>query len=120
MSAGLWGNVDHTLEWGIEVFLAKGYRSGPILDEWRIMSEIQEFLLNQEDYIPEFVEVLSCLPVSLHHVDEVIGSGVAAQGDVSVVDLVLGQDALHCVTVQLTLWTLEKEQEHQRKLIEIK
>ena len=57
--------------------------------------------------------MLSCLPVSLHHVDEVISRGVTAQGDVSVVDLVLGQDALHCVTVQLTLWTLEKEQERK-------
>lgn len=62
----------------------------------------------------EFVEVLSCLPVSLHHVNEVISRGVTAQGDVSVVDLVLGQDALHCVTVQLTLWTLERRRETGR------
>ena len=50
---------------------------------------------------------VSCLPVALHDVDEVVGGAVSTQGDVGVVDLVLGQDALHRFTVQLTLSTLD-------------
>lgn len=46
------------------------------------------------------------VPVPLHHVDQVVGGGVAAQGDVRVVDFVLCQDALHCLSIQLTLRTL--------------
>lgn len=47
-----------------------------------------------------------CLPVSLHHVDEVIGRAVTAEGDVCIVDFVLSQDALHCLQVQFTLGAL--------------
>lgn len=47
-------------------------------------------------------------PVSLHDVDEVVRCGVAAQRDVSVVDLVLREDALHSLQVQLTLDALRE------------
>ena len=51
--------------------------------------------------------MIKCLPVALNDVDEVIGGTVSTQGDVGVEDLVLCQNALHLVTVQLTLNTLD-------------
>lgn len=52
---------------------------------------------------------LGSSPISLHHVDEVVSCAVAAQSHVGVVDLVLGQDALHRVAVQLGLCALVRE-----------
>jgi hypothetical protein len=51
--------------------------------------------------------MIKCLPVALNDIDEVIGGTVSTQGDVGVEDLVLCQNALHLVTVQLTLNTLD-------------
>lgn len=53
----------------------------------------------------------SSLPISLHHINEVISGGVTAQSDVGVVDLVLGQDTLNSFTIQLRLCTLKRERE---------
>lgn len=39
------------------------------------------------------------LPVSLHHINEVISCSVASQGYICVVDLILGKDAFHSLTV---------------------
>lgn len=55
-------------------------------------------------------------PISLHHVDEVIRRGVAAEGDVGIVDLVLGQDGLHRVAVELALRTLGEQITHTHTL----
>lgn len=55
----------------------------------------------------------SSLPISLHHINEVISCGVAAQSDVGVVDLVLCQDTLNSFSIQLTLCTLKRERERE-------
>ena len=47
-----------------------------------------------------------CLPVALHTVNEVVCGGVAAQGHVCVVDLVLGEDAFHRFSIHLSLRAL--------------
>lgn len=46
------------------------------------------------------------LPVSLHHIYKVVCCDITPQGDISIVDLILGQDALHRFTVQFSLGTL--------------
>lgn len=56
----------------------------------------------------------SSLPISLHHVNEVIGCDVVTQSHVRVVDLVLCQDTLNSFTVQLGLCTLTSEGEKER------
>ena len=53
----------------------------------------------------------SSLPISLHHINEVISCGVAAQSDVGIVDLVLCQDTLHSVSIQLSLCTLNRKRQ---------
>ncbi len=53
----------------------------------------------------------SSLPISLHHVNEVISCGVTAQSDVGVVDLVLCQDTLNSFSIQLRLCTLKRARE---------
>ena len=58
----------------------------------------------------------SSLPISLHHINEVISCGVAAQSDVGVVDLVLCQDRLHCITIQFSLCTLKREENKEQVL----
>lgn len=57
----------------------------------------------------------SSLPISLHHINEVISGGVTAQSDVGVVDLVLGQDTLNSFTIQLRLCTLKRERGEDRQ-----
>lgn len=49
------------------------------------------------------------VPVSLHHVYEVIGSHVAPQRYVCIVDFILSQNALHRFTIQLALRTLRHD-----------
>lgn len=56
----------------------------------------------------------SSLPISLHHVNEVIGCDVVTQSHVCVVDLVLCQDTLHSFTVQLALRTLTRVRVRRR------
>lgn len=58
------------------------------------------------DYGRGLLRCLGSSPISLHHVDEVVSRAVAAQSHVGVVNLVLGQDALHRVAVQLALCAL--------------
>ena len=53
--------------------------------------------------------LLGCIPVPLHTINEVISRRIAAKSDISIVDLVLRQDRLHCVGIKLTLCTLEIE-----------
>lgn len=53
--------------------------------------------------------LFSSLPISLHHINEVISCGVAAQSDVGVEDLVLCQDTLNSILIQLRLDTLMRE-----------
>lgn len=57
----------------------------------------------------------SSLPISLHHINEVISCGVAAQSDVGVVDLVLCQDTLNSFSIKLGLCTLKRERGEDRQ-----
>jgi len=62
----------------------------------------------------------SSLPISFHHINEVISCGIAAQSDVGVVDLVLCQNALNCFSIKLALCTLMREKEEDGHDVEQK
>lgn len=53
------------------------------------------------------------VPVSFHHINEIICCGITTQSHISIMDFVLSQNALHSFSIQLTLRALNG----QRKLV---